>query len=468
MEETKRYIPSEIKLQVRKECGFGCVICGLPIFEYDHIEEFSVVKEHTVENLALLCSNHHTEKTTKKLSKDLVKYKRLNPFNRDKNNVSGLKFQPNKILNVIMGGTSMQTLTRYNHNFCCVWINGFSFFTIHFTDGWYSFSLCLTDRYGAVKLFVDNGELSFSKNIYDFQYISNKIKIQDESENVILEMTLSNYEINILEGVMIDIRSQDGVIFSNGVFYQILNNEIIGIQRNARISGGIGGVSLTNFEKFKYLIKPTGFGFSFAHGMLDSSKIRQGETFKSFYYEYLSGRAKILAFNVNLYNLIKSPLISTDFFYKTSNTYYSIMEFINTQNINFQLVNIEILETEIKVPQAPLVHDVQFSFKIAFNLKYNIDQEVVFVVCDVTITPDYDYELTLGKHCSSCVYKIENFKEYIDKNGKLILPESFINLIHADSYSTTRGLMFSIFKGTFLQGAIIPYIDSLQIKYNYD
>jgi hypothetical protein len=60
-------IPSPIKRAVRQKCGFGCVICGLAVYEYDHVIEWSEVQQHTVKNLILLCSFHHTEKTTGRL-----------------------------------------------------------------------------------------------------------------------------------------------------------------------------------------------------------------------------------------------------------------------------------------------------------------------------------------------------------------------------------------------------------------
>ncbi len=30
-------IPLPIQREVRQRCGFGCVICGLPLYDYDHI-----------------------------------------------------------------------------------------------------------------------------------------------------------------------------------------------------------------------------------------------------------------------------------------------------------------------------------------------------------------------------------------------------------------------------------------------
>lgn len=74
-------IPSKIKRKVRQRCGFGCVICGLPIYEYDHKPGFANVKRHRAEELTLLCPNHHSEKTKGLLPDIRVEDADRNPFN---------------------------------------------------------------------------------------------------------------------------------------------------------------------------------------------------------------------------------------------------------------------------------------------------------------------------------------------------------------------------------------------------
>lgn len=74
-------IPSKIKRKVRQRCGFGCVICGLPIYEYDHKPGFANVKRHRAEELTLLCPNHHTEKTKGLIPDVRVEEADRDPFN---------------------------------------------------------------------------------------------------------------------------------------------------------------------------------------------------------------------------------------------------------------------------------------------------------------------------------------------------------------------------------------------------
>ncbi len=77
-----RAIPSDIKLKVRKECGFGCVICGSWIYEYEHFNpEFKDATSHDSNGIALLCCTHHGAKTKGLLTNDQVSSYRTNPYN---------------------------------------------------------------------------------------------------------------------------------------------------------------------------------------------------------------------------------------------------------------------------------------------------------------------------------------------------------------------------------------------------
>jgi hypothetical protein len=75
-----RDLPSDVALTVRQKCGFGCVICGQAICDYEHIDpEFKDATHHDPEKIVLLCPGCHSKVTRKFLSKDSVKIAALNP-----------------------------------------------------------------------------------------------------------------------------------------------------------------------------------------------------------------------------------------------------------------------------------------------------------------------------------------------------------------------------------------------------
>jgi hypothetical protein len=85
MSETNQFglsrdIPSEVEREVRKKCGFGCVICGSAICQYEHLDPpFKEAKEHRVEGIVLLCGACHDRKTRGLLSTETVKQAAKHP-----------------------------------------------------------------------------------------------------------------------------------------------------------------------------------------------------------------------------------------------------------------------------------------------------------------------------------------------------------------------------------------------------
>ena len=73
-------LTAEIKRQVRQRCGYGCVICGGGICDYEHVDPtFAEAHEHDPNCMALLCTGCHGKVTRGMLSKDTVKAASKNP-----------------------------------------------------------------------------------------------------------------------------------------------------------------------------------------------------------------------------------------------------------------------------------------------------------------------------------------------------------------------------------------------------
>jgi trigger factor len=70
-----------MKREVRQRSGFGCVVCGVPLYTYEHITPWAEVNEHTAENLTLLCPNHQQESTAGILPKDKIRAFTEEPYN---------------------------------------------------------------------------------------------------------------------------------------------------------------------------------------------------------------------------------------------------------------------------------------------------------------------------------------------------------------------------------------------------
>lgn len=84
-----RNIPSEVKRLVRQRDGFGCILCGNAIIDYEHLEpEFRDAKIHNPDCIVLLCVGCHNRKTRNRISKDKIEAARKSPRSK----ISGFSF----------------------------------------------------------------------------------------------------------------------------------------------------------------------------------------------------------------------------------------------------------------------------------------------------------------------------------------------------------------------------------------
>ncbi len=76
-----RNIPKKIARQVRQRCGFGCVICGSGIYQYEHFNPpFMDCRHHSAEGITLLCGSHHDEKERGFLPLEKIEIANQSPF----------------------------------------------------------------------------------------------------------------------------------------------------------------------------------------------------------------------------------------------------------------------------------------------------------------------------------------------------------------------------------------------------
>lgn len=69
-----RYIPANIRREVRQRSRFGCVVCRRGFYQYEHIDPlFELARTHDAEGICCLCGACHDAVTRGQLSKAMVK-----------------------------------------------------------------------------------------------------------------------------------------------------------------------------------------------------------------------------------------------------------------------------------------------------------------------------------------------------------------------------------------------------------
>jgi hypothetical protein len=131
----------------------------------------------------------------------------------------------------------------------------------------------------------------------------------------------------------------------------------------------------------------------------------------------------------------------------------------------FGLKGIELLNGVINTPPIPFAPITNYNFNINLESKVDATSEFIFVIVNIDIKTE-DQSLTLGSLSVSCIYHITNFNEVVKLTieNRFQIPQALVELLNAISISTTRGVMFSTFKGTFLHNALLPIVDPSQLK----
>jgi len=129
-----------------------------------------------------------------------------------------------------------------------------------------------------------------------------------------------------------------------------------------------------------------------------------------------------------------------------------------------KLTGIELLSSSLSRPE--LVAKDQTAFLFGITLMHDITREkkLIFVIANVDIQ-SIEEKKNIGSISVSLIFEIENFEEVVtivdEQNFKLT--EALKDVLNAISISTTRGVMFSTFKGTYLHNALLPIVDPRQL-----
>lgn len=256
-----RHIPNDIKRQVRQRCGFGCVICGIPFYHYDHILEWSKVQEHDPDNIILLCAKHHDEKTRGALPETKVKLAQEAPYNlkRETSASHELHYDGN-LCKVFFGGNefSLQISENDNNKIHCFYpllIDGQPILLFYIDDNRLFMNLVLYDDCNKIAVLIEDNQIIFSTNFWDIEYKSNKLTIRNNNKDIFIELIF-----DVPNKIVI----KRGKILKNGIYIHIENNIVTCLNN-------LGNLKNNNISQSMY-------GYSFGdNGSLVNSKSYFGE-----------------------------------------------------------------------------------------------------------------------------------------------------------------------------------------------
>lgn len=171
----RRDIPEDIKRAVRQRDGFGCVHCGIAIYDYEHIDPpFAEAQAHDVDGIILLCSSCHRKKG-KFIAVSTLLEDRKNPKALQK----GYSYEAFEVasnyITVVFGSITVNKANKI------IEIDGEDIFSVsppEVEGGPFRINAKMYDRSGRAILDIVNNEWRARSSNWDVEVVSNVIKIR--------------------------------------------------------------------------------------------------------------------------------------------------------------------------------------------------------------------------------------------------------------------------------------------------
>lgn len=135
---------------------------------------------------------------------------------------------------------------------------------------------------------------------------------------------------------------------------------------------------------------------------------------------------------------------------------------VNTKEIGFLLKGIELLESHLNEPHTTVEADSTFKFNINIEHKIDPSKNILIVVTAVNIFIEKEKDI-VGSIKTSVIYEIANLLDFLTDKG-FELPQDLVTTLNSIALSTSRGMMFSQFRGTFLHNTFLPILDPKSFK----
>lgn len=264
MAEQRKPIPPPIQQEVRQRCGFGCVICGAPLYEYHHIIPYSESRQHIASEITLLCDLHHKEATNGLLTPEKVSKANLNPHNVSRGisspynlHFSGKDHQINIGGNIFKGSYSF---SGYPLAMIPISVDDIDLIAFGFDKEGNLFlhANLLFDEYNRLILAISENTLVYRTALWDIRFVGKKLSIREEKRKIFFEIEFQPPSVVNITRARLLCNGVEIIVRQNHIFFvnskQILKGctaigILIGIQigRNERdLPSGIG----TNPEDF--------------------------------------------------------------------------------------------------------------------------------------------------------------------------------------------------------------------------
>jgi trigger factor len=232
---SRPYIPLPVQREVRQRCGFGCVICGFPLYEYEHMLGWANVQRHVAEEITLLCDRHHREKTAGLLPLAEVEQANAQPYNlREGTSKPYDLHYSGTSCEAVIGGNRFTTADAgYGTIMVPVSIDGIPVLGFILGDGHLLLNLNLFDEFNQLVLQIRNNELVYRADAWDIELVGRRLVVREAQRKIFIDI-----EFEVPNRIVVN----RGRFLCNGVEVLVRPDHIL-VTNNATLISGCSAVN---------------------------------------------------------------------------------------------------------------------------------------------------------------------------------------------------------------------------------
>lgn len=179
-----RTISAEIKREVRQRCGFGCVICGLGFYDYEHFApDFADALIHDPAGITLLCMQCNQKRNRKVLSAATVAQHNANPRCLQKGFANEWLDVSSESIEVVFAGSTFIDCT---HILNVGGDNVLSILPPEFAGEANRISGLFADDTGATTLRIDQNQWIAGADNWDVEWVGNTVTVRKGPGDIVL------------------------------------------------------------------------------------------------------------------------------------------------------------------------------------------------------------------------------------------------------------------------------------------
>jgi hypothetical protein len=221
MTKQRTPIPEPTKRAVRQRCGFGCVFCGLPLYEYEHMEEWAQVQRHAESEITLLCDRHHKEKTNGLLPIERVREANRDPYNLRTGVSTGYDLHySGESCDFKVGGCDFMFSQAQRPATAIVFaIGDVPLLAFTFEDGQLLLTIQVFNQAGEPVLWIDRNELKYRTDSWDVSFVGQTLTVRQGSRHILFEVRFAPPNVVEVTRGYLQINGQEILVRPDALYF---------------------------------------------------------------------------------------------------------------------------------------------------------------------------------------------------------------------------------------------------------